>query len=160
MSKDNEWISVNWIRILTGLSSPILLEHSVENIWVKVTFHNNEQWISEGWKLPEECNTVKITVASGKSVTLILSISILCWTWSFVTNFIYNSENMTKQQRTISTPPVRWTSLLLFFVYCVVFLSQNICALRAKSGHSNPWGENQRPKLYTDYLTKHSGKTV
>ena len=67
---------------------------------------------------------------------------------------------MTKHQpRKISTPPVRWTIItMILFVLNFVALIQNSVALRARSGHTNPWGENQRPKLYTDYLTKHSGK--
>ena len=75
------------------------------------------------------------------------------------------------QPRYISTPPVRWTNFceivftkkittMILFVLIFVTLIQNSVALRARSGHTNPWGENQRPKLYTDYLTKHSGKTI
>ena len=49
---------------------------------------------------------------------------------------------------------------MILCVLIFVTLIQNSVALRARSGHTNPWGENQRPKLYTDYLTKHSGKTI
>ena len=78
--------------------------------------------------------------------------------------------NKHHQPRYISTPPVRWTNFceivftkkitMILFVLIFVTLIQNSVALRARSGHTNPWGENQRPKLYTDYLTKHSGKTI
>ena len=78
--------------------------------------------------------------------------------------------NKHHQPRYISTPPVRWTNFceivftkkitMILFVLIFVNLIQNSVALRARSGHTNPWGENQRPKLYTDYLTKHSGKTI
>ena len=76
------------------------------------------------------------------------------------TNSKFKFPAMTKHQpRKISTPPVRWTILtMILFVLNFVALIQNSVALRARSGHTNPWGENQRPKLYTDYLTKHSGK--
>ena len=74
-------------------------------------------------------------------------------------------------RKMISTPPVRWLTnfceivftkklTMILFVLNFVVLIQNSVALRARSGHANPWGENQRPKLYTDYLTKHSGKAL
>ena len=51
-------------------------------------------------------------------------------------------------------PPVRWTLLFL------ALLGSHVWALRSNSGVTDPWGENQRPKLYTDYLTQHSGKKL
>ena len=58
-----------------------------------------------------------------------------------------------RQSDQIATPPpVRWTLLFL------ALLGSHVWALRSNSGVTDPWGENQRPKLYTDYLTQHSGK--
>jgi hypothetical protein len=55
-----------------------------------------------------------------------------------------------------STPPVRW--IFVFLQFFCVFVQLSV-SLRATSGSADPWGENQRPKLYTDYLTELSGKT-
>jgi len=56
-----------------------------------------------------------------------------------------------RQSDQIATPPpVRWTLLFL------ALLGSHVWALRSNSGVTDPWGENQRPKLYTDYLTQHS----
>lgn len=46
-------------------------------------------------------------------------------------------------------------------LFGTILLLINAClSLRPNSGVSDPWGENQRPKLYTDYLTQHSGRLI
>ena len=64
--------------------------------------------------------------------------------------------NKMRQFQLISnpSPPVRWAGTLIL----LATLTHLAASLRANSGITDPWGENQRPKLYTDYLTQHSGK--
>ena len=64
--------------------------------------------------------------------------------------------NKMRQFQLISnpSPPVRWAGMLIL----LATLTHLAASLRANSGITDPWGENQRPKLYTDYLTQHSGK--
>jgi semaphorin 6 len=62
--------------------------------------------------------------------------------------------NKMRQFQLISnpSPPVRWAGKLIL----LATLTHLAASLRANSGITDPWGENQRPKLYTDYLTQHS----
>ena len=53
-------------------------------------------------------------------------------------------------------PDVRWAQMLQILL--LANLANLASSLRDNSGITNPWGENQRPKLYTDYLTQHTGK--
>ena len=41
-----------------------------------------------------------------------------------------------------------------YFFLGVLYLASPAC------GFSDPWGDNLRPKLHTDYLTQYSGKTL
>ena len=66
-----------------------------------------------------------------------------------------------RQFTLISNPPVRWSLVRWAGMLTVLATLTHLAAsLRANSGISDPWGENQRPKLYTDYLTQHSGRNL
>ena len=70
---------------------------------------------------------------------------------------VQSQQNKMRQFQLISNPPdVRWWALLLILAN----LANLTSSLRDNSGVTNPWGENQRPKLYTDYLTQHTGKNL
>lgn len=62
------------------------------------------------------------------------------------------------QCKLTSEPPVRWW--LSWLVMLAIWAPLRTHCLRANSGVTDPWGENLRPKLYTDYLTQHSGKNL
>ena len=80
----------------------------------------------------------------------------LLLTLKILEDFKSMQANKMRQFQLISnpSPPVRWAGMLIL----LATLTHLAASLRANSGITDPWGENQRPKLYTDYLTQHSGK--